>query len=93
MAAVIVDPDPSLDAKDRSFPAFWLPFQDVNSHNHSAQWVEKVVAPPTPPPTDGGTDADAGPTCVELGGACGGSSFCCSDGVCCGSTCQGICIR
>ena len=42
MAAVVVDPDTSLDAMDRSFPAFWLPFQDVNSHNHIAQWVKKV---------------------------------------------------
>ncbi len=42
--AKIIDPDPSLDQKDRSFPAFWLPFQDVNAHNHTAQWVERVVA-------------------------------------------------
>ena len=35
---------------DRSYPAFWLPFQDVNAHNHTAQWVEKVMAPPTPTP-------------------------------------------
>ena len=27
---------------DRSFPAFWLPFQDVTAHNHSAQWVATV---------------------------------------------------
>jgi hypothetical protein len=45
MAGVIVDSDRSMDAKDRSFPAFWLPFQDVNSHNHSAQWVEKIAPP------------------------------------------------
>lgn len=45
MAGVIVDPDRNTDATDRSFPAFWLPFQDVNSHNHSAQWVEKVAPP------------------------------------------------
>ena len=29
MAAVIVDTDRGLDANDRSYPAFWLPFQDV----------------------------------------------------------------
>jgi hypothetical protein len=33
---------------DRSFPAFWLPFQDVNAHNHTAQWVEKVASPQPP---------------------------------------------
>jgi hypothetical protein len=53
MAAVIVDPDPSLDAHDRSFPAFWLPFQDVTAQNHSAQWVATVQ---TPPEVDGGTE-------------------------------------
>ncbi len=42
MAAIIVDDDRGLDTVDRSFPAFWLPFQDVNAHNHTAQWVEKV---------------------------------------------------
>lgn len=62
MAGVIVDPDRTSDVNDRSFPAFWLPFQDVNSHNHSAQWVEKV-APPA-----GCGDA----------GACGGGEVCCN---------------
>jgi hypothetical protein len=28
---------------DPSFPAFWLPFQDDNAHNHIAQWVETVT--------------------------------------------------
>jgi len=83
MAAVIVDPDPSLDAPDRSFPAFWLPFQDVTSHNHSAQWVEKVQGPPS-----GGTDAGA---CSPSGQACGAG--CCSDVVCCNGTCEYTCIR
>ena len=35
-------PIASLDATDRSYPAFWLPFQDVTAHNHSAQWVAQV---------------------------------------------------
>lgn len=85
MAAVVIDPDPSLDAKDRSFPAFWLPFQDVNSHNHSAQWVEKVQAPP-----GGGSDAGTdGGSCGGMGATCGGSNpTCCSDVVCC----QGLCL-
>ena len=88
MAAVIVDSvigkefgDP--EGKDRSFPAFWLPFQDVNSHNHSAQWVEKVV---TTPPSDAGT-------CVPAGGSCS-SAACCADVVCCSDhTCQPSCIK
>jgi hypothetical protein len=96
MAAVIVDPDPSLDATDRSFPAFWLPFQDVTSHNHSAQWVEQIVGGGPP---DGGTDAggtDAGGdaatgTCGEVGASC--SVGCCTDTVCCQGTCQASCIQ
>jgi hypothetical protein len=62
MAGVIVDPDRNMDTQDRSFPAFWLPFQDVNSHNHSAQWVEKV-APPM--------------GCGD-GGACNSGEVCCN---------------
>jgi len=69
MAAVNVDTDRAQDAKDRSFPAFWLPFQDVNSHNHSAQWVEKVNNPDQP---------DSG-TCLPTGSQCGtdGGAVCC----------------
>ena len=57
MAGVLVDDDPTLDAKDRSFPAFWLPFQDVNSHNHAAQWVEQVPSMNKPDGGAGGGDA------------------------------------
>ena len=89
MAGVIVDPDPSLDAKDRSFPAFWLPFQDVTSHNHSAQWVEQIQGGGTP---DGGADAGGdGGACGEVGAAC--SVGCCSDTVCCQGTCQASCVQ
>jgi hypothetical protein len=91
MAAVVIDPDPSLDSGDRSFPAFWLPFQDVNSHNHSAQWVEKIVVPP-PPGGDAGTDAPDGGACVPAGGGCS-AALCCTDVVCCGGTCLSSCIK
>src|SRR5262249_46398858 len=87
MAAIIVDADPTLDSKDRSFPAFWLPFQDVNSHNHSAQWVEKVVGGGPP---DGGTGTDSG-SCGEVGAPC--SVGCCPDTVCCQGTCLASCIQ
>jgi hypothetical protein len=90
MAAVNIDEDAAADATDRSFPAFWLPFQDVNSHNHTAQWVEKVLSSPPPPPGDGGTDA--APSCVPAGGGCS-SALCCSDVVCCGGTCVESCIK
>ena len=84
MAAVDIDADRSLDTTDRSFPAFWLPFQDVTAHNHSAQWVETVVGSP---PADGGS-------CLPIGAACGGdggSGVCCQ--VCCYGTCAGACVN
>jgi hypothetical protein len=90
MAAVIVDPDTSLDTKDRSFPAFWLPFQDVTSHNHSAQWVEKVQGTGGDAGTDSGT-GDSGPACGEVGAAC--SVGCCVDTVCCQGTCLAACVQ
>jgi hypothetical protein len=80
MAAIIIDSDRSLDASDRSYPAFWLPFQDVTAHNHSAQWVEKVQAPP--PPSDGGIGG-CNPPCASNQVCCPGSP----------STCQDTCIR
>ncbi len=97
MAAIIVDPDPSLDATDRSFPAFWLPFQDVTAHNHSAQWVTTVQGG-APGAGDGGAgndggagDDDAGGTCGEPSVTCSTSAPCCSDAICCGGSCAYSC--
>jgi hypothetical protein len=25
---------------DTSYPAFWIPFQDMTTHNHTAQWTK-----------------------------------------------------
>lgn len=91
MAAIIVDPSRSIDSTDRSYPAFWLPFQDVTAHNHSAQWVATVQSGP---PGDAGTGSSSGggsgsssggmPMCNEAGGTCGpNGGTCCSDVVCC----------
>lgn len=40
--------DPALAAQgeDPSYPAFWLPFQDMSGGNHIAQWVTHVVRKP-----------------------------------------------
>ena len=35
-------PDLAQDGKDPSFPAFWLPYQELKSRNHIAQWTKKV---------------------------------------------------
>ena len=37
------DPDAAAQGKDGSFRAFWLPFQEMGSGNHIAQWVTRVV--------------------------------------------------
>jgi hypothetical protein len=86
MAAVLVDEDAALDAKDRSFPAFWLPFQDVTSHNFCAQWVEKIYGDQP----DGGTDAGG---CGTNGSACSANALCCADQVCCNGSCVDVCVQ
>jgi hypothetical protein len=40
---VAVDPDQVSSAADPSFPAFCLPFQDLSTSNHIAQWTEVVI--------------------------------------------------
>jgi len=39
--------------QDGSYPGFFLPFQDLKTSNHMAQWTERIVsdAPPPPAPT------------------------------------------
>lgn len=37
------DPGRAEKGEDPSLPAFWLPFQDIATNNHIAQWTEKVV--------------------------------------------------
>lgn len=40
---VAIDPDRALAGQDPSYAAFCLPFQDVESSNHIAQWTEEIV--------------------------------------------------
>jgi hypothetical protein len=48
-----VDPAKILNGQDGSFPAFFLPFQDMSTSNHIAEWTQKIVSavPPPPPPS------------------------------------------
>jgi len=41
-----IDLGKAKSGSDPSYPAFWLPFQDVASGNHIAQWVTKVERKP-----------------------------------------------
>jgi hypothetical protein len=36
-------PDRATAGGDPTGPAFWLPFQDINTNNHIAQWTEQVI--------------------------------------------------
>jgi WD40 repeat protein len=63
---------------DPSFAAFWLPFQDVTTHNHTAQWTQTVVDQPQP---------DMG-ACIPNGGDCTKNPNGCCGGIC---TATGIC--
>jgi hypothetical protein len=40
---VAVSPDRLNTVGDGGFPPFWLPFQDLSTGNHIAQWTETVV--------------------------------------------------
>jgi len=40
---VAVDPERAAAGMDPSYPAFVLPFQDVQSSNHIAQWTKEIV--------------------------------------------------
>jgi hypothetical protein len=63
---------------DPSFPAFYLPFQDITTHNHTPQWTQQVVT--MPPPSQ----------CIMSGGSCTTNpSACCSPAACSGDgTCE-----
>ncbi len=60
MAAV--DPDKLMAGEDPSYPAFALPFQDLGTSNHIAQWAEYFVS-------NG---------CATSGEGCGGETTCCN---------------
>lgn len=59
-------------AMDPSYPGFWLPFQDITTHNHTPQWTQTVANNPPP---------DAG-ACVQANGNCTQGGTCCSGLVC-----------
>ena len=66
---------------DPSRVAFWIPYQDMTTHNHTAQWTWK---PGPPRSSDGGVCG-----CSALYGDCGAKNGGCG---CCpgmGLTCDG----
>lgn len=96
MAAV--DPDAVVAGEDGSFPAFALPFQDLDTSNHIGQWTE-VFVPTDPDPGNGGGDPGNGmgngdpgngggnDECLPIDSACSGDPACCSGLACVEGTC------
>jgi hypothetical protein len=77
MAAIDLSKAPALGG-DPSRVAFWLPFQDINTHNHTPQWTQAVAGSP-----------DAG-ACIPTGGNCMQNPTACCNGVCqADGTCSG----
>ena len=75
MAAIDVS-TAEVQPKDPSYPAFWLPFQDITTHNHTPQWTQKTA------------QQDAG-GCVMMGQSCMSGGTCCTGTVCnANGTCQ-----
>jgi len=57
---------------DPSGVAFWVPYQDIQQHNHTAQWTWRPNPPPPPPP-DG---APPPCSCSHVYGPCGAANAC-----------------
>lgn len=84
---VAVDPDRIAAGEDGSFPAFALPFQDLSTSNHMAQWAE-VFVPTEPEPGE-----DAGPQCVASGEICNpAASECCAGLTCVQGEAVALCV-
>ncbi|MDP2275023.1 MAG: hypothetical protein Q8K32_30045 [Archangium sp.] len=60
---VAFDPARAASAQDPSFPAFWLPFQDLGSGNHIGQWSTEV--PRAPCTGTGPSTCSQGEVCVN----------------------------
>jgi hypothetical protein len=63
---------------DPSLPAFWLPYQDDTTHNHTAQWTQTVVTQPPPPsmciPSNGNCTTNPNGCCAGL--TCNANGLC-----------------
>jgi hypothetical protein len=45
-----LEPSAVAAGTDGSYPGFFLPFQDLSTSNHMAQWTERLVSADPPPP-------------------------------------------
>lgn len=90
MAAI--DPDAVLAGNDGSFPAFALPFQDLGTSNHIAQWTTQIVPDESDAgPRDGNLDPGGdGGACLGLGDLCDPNNDRCCNGSSCSENGPGI---
>jgi hypothetical protein len=72
----VVKPDA---VQDPSFKAFWLPYQDITTHNHTPQWTQSAAG--MPPPDAGACIPMNGSGC-STGGTCCASLICTAAGTC-----------
>ena len=79
-----VDPARVRDGKDGSSPGFYLPFQDLATSNHIAQWTEQIVTdePPPKPPTPPNPPAPPDSAAAAGLNAAGFTASACSDRSC-----------
>jgi hypothetical protein len=70
-----------LGQSDPTLPAFWLPFQDDTTHNHTAQWTQTVATQPVP---DMGMCLGQGANCTTNPNGCCGGLTCNAQGICAG---------
>jgi hypothetical protein len=70
-------------SKDPSGPAFWIPYQDITTHNHTAQWTQQHVTPPPPPMNMPPTCSCQSMTYGKCGAANGGCGCCTGMGLVC----------
>lgn len=81
-----VDPAAVANGQDGSFKAFALPFQDLTTSNHMAQWAQNFVEVDPDAGVYVPPDEDAGQgMCIPAGEACLLGDECC-DGYCTAST-------
>jgi hypothetical protein len=66
---------PLVAAMDPSKPAFWLPFQDIMTHNHTPQWTQRIAGAPP------GMCMNSGANCMK-GGVCCPPLICTGNGTC-----------
>jgi hypothetical protein len=67
MAAIRLDTAAVQNGQDVSFPAFYLPFQDITTNNHLAQWAERSFSGTCTQDPDCNTGGQTGRCCVNNG--------------------------